>query len=203
MKRLLFLTFLLSVVIAQSFDINGNLKVTGAIEFSDGSEQSTSINTIIPAGMIMPYAGMMIPDGWLLCNGINIERTAYESLFNAIGETYGSGDGVSTFTLPDYRGRFLLGLDNMGDSSADITTNENADILGGYDGEESHTLSIDEMPTHNHTETVRTTSNSGSGNNHGGSKIGGTSTVETSNAGGSQPINILPPFITVNYLIKY
>ena len=52
MKRLLFLTFLLSVVIAQSFDINGNLKVTGAIEFSDGSEQSTSINTIIPAGMM-------------------------------------------------------------------------------------------------------------------------------------------------------
>jgi len=145
----------------------------------------------------------MIPDGWLLCNGINIERTAYESLFNAIGETYGSGDGVSTFTLPDYRGRFLLGLDNMGDSSADITTNENADILGGYDGEESHTLSIDEMPTHNHTETVRTTSSSGSSNNHGGSKIGGTNTVETSNAGSSQPINILPPFITVNYLIKY
>ena len=198
MKRLLFLTFLLSVVIAQSFDINGNLKVTGAIEFSDSS-QITSADKIIPSGMIMPFAGTVIPFGWLLCDGTEISRTDYADLFNAIGETYGYGDGTNTFVLPDFRGRFLLGLDNMGGSSANTTNNENADILGGYGGEENHTLTIDEMPEHTHSVGQGVTSGCHSNYPCGGFQGGNG---PTGSAGGDEPHNNMPPFISINYLIK-
>ena len=65
-------------------------------------------------GAIMAYAGASAPSGWLLCNGAAINRTTYATLFSIIGETYGVGNGNTTFNLPDLRGRFPLGLDNMG-----------------------------------------------------------------------------------------
>lgn len=66
----------------------------------------------IPAGAVKSYAGSSIPSGWLLADGSDISRTTYVSLFNAIGTTYGVGDGSTTFTLPDLRGEFLRGADN-------------------------------------------------------------------------------------------
>lgn len=53
-------------------------------------------------GEIKIYAGSDVPKGWLLCNGDDISRNSYKKLFEVIGTTYGSGDGVSTFTLPTY-----------------------------------------------------------------------------------------------------
>lgn len=64
-----------------------------------------------PAGAVMAFAGVSIPDGWLLCNGATISRTTYSELFNAIGITYGAGDGSTTFKIPDLRGEFVRGLD--------------------------------------------------------------------------------------------
>lgn len=70
-----------------------------------------------PAGAVIPYAGAAAPAGWLECNGAAISRTAYATLFAAIGILWGAGDGVNTFNLPDARGRFLRGAGNSGNGT--------------------------------------------------------------------------------------
>lgn len=62
------------------------------------------------AGTIMEYAGTVPPDGWVVCDGRALSRTVYEELFDAIGTTYGSGDGSTTFNIPDMRGRVATGV---------------------------------------------------------------------------------------------
>lgn len=75
--------------------------------------------TLFPAGMIMPFAGPAenIPDGWLLCDGSAVSRSDYANLYDAIGVCWGTGDGATTFNLPDLRGMFLRGV--SGDSGND------------------------------------------------------------------------------------
>jgi microcystin-dependent protein len=71
----------------------------------------TLINAIsgIPSGIIMPYGGTSAPSGYLDCDGSEISRTTYADLFTAIGTTWGVGDGVNTFNVPDLQGAFLRG----------------------------------------------------------------------------------------------
>ena len=64
---------------------------------------------IVPPGMLAPYAGKTAPSGWLLCDGSAVSRTTYADLFAVIGTTYGAGNGSTTFTLPDLRGRVAAG----------------------------------------------------------------------------------------------
>lgn len=64
-----------------------------------------------PAGVVQAFAGATAPTGWLLCNGAAISRTTYAALFAAIASAHGSGDGSTTFNLPDYRGRIIRGRD--------------------------------------------------------------------------------------------
>ena len=63
----------------------------------------------IPTGVILPFGGSTIPEGYLLCNGAAISRSTYAKLFDAIGTLYGDGDGATTFNLPDMRNRFAEG----------------------------------------------------------------------------------------------
>ena len=75
--------------------------------------------TLFPAGMIIPFAGPAenIPEGWLLCDGSAISRSEYANLYKAISVCWGTGDGATTFNLPDLRGMFLRGV--SGDSGND------------------------------------------------------------------------------------
>lgn len=66
----------------------------------------------VPAGIVAYFANSTAPAGWLKCNGATVSRTTYAALFAAIGTTYGVGDGLTTFALPDLRGEFLRGLDD-------------------------------------------------------------------------------------------
>lgn len=59
------------------------------------------------AGQVAYFATSTAPTGWLKANGAQISRTAYSTLFNIIGTSYGAGNGSTTFNLPDYRGEFL------------------------------------------------------------------------------------------------
>lgn len=90
-----------------------------------------------PAGIIAPFAGTAIPDGWLLCDGSAISRTDYADLFNAIGTTYGAGNGSSTFNLPNLIGRVPLGMQGVyiGQTSNGVLPNITGtfyiDVYGG------------------------------------------------------------------------
>lgn len=105
-------------------------------------------------GVIEAFAGPVawVPNGALVCAGQAVSRTTYADLFAVIGTTHGSGDGSTTFNLPDYRGRSLFGLDNMGGSDAGRLSVSNT--LGGAGGAETHTLLSTEMPSHGHTISV-------------------------------------------------
>ena len=105
-------------------------------------------------GAIFLFAGKHVPDGWLICNGAAVNRSTYADLFRVIGTTYGVGNGSTTFNVPDLRGRFPLGRDDMGDTSANRVTAAAADRLGGSGGAETHTLTTAEMPAHNHKAFV-------------------------------------------------
>lgn len=63
----------------------------------------------VPTGMLLPFAGTAIPEGYLLCNGSAVSRTTYSKLFGVIGTLWGSGDGSTTFNLPDFSDRFIEG----------------------------------------------------------------------------------------------
>lgn len=63
----------------------------------------------VPTGMILPFLGTSVPEGYLLCNGSNVSRTTYANLFQVIGTRCGAGDGSTTFALPNLHHRFLEG----------------------------------------------------------------------------------------------
>lgn len=75
--------------------------------------QQILVGSVIPPGTIAPFAGGTVPSGWLLCDGSTASRSTYSALFAAVGTAHGSGDGSSTFNLPDYRGQFLRGRVNI------------------------------------------------------------------------------------------
>lgn len=70
---------------------------------------AAQIPPAIPTGMLLPFAGTVVPEGFLLCNGANVSRTDYANLFAVIGTKWGEGDGSTTFTLPNFNNRFIEG----------------------------------------------------------------------------------------------
>ena len=129
----------------------------------------------VPIGAIMPYAGGTTPDGYLLCDGSEIERSKYGDLFDVIGVTFNGAAalvGVNTFRLPDLRGRFALGKDNMdnagtvptaagpyvdaGGGTAGRVPDVQATILGGAAGLSSVALTLANLPEHSHTLSTAT-----------------------------------------------
>ncbi|MEM3097395.1 MAG: tail fiber protein, partial [Nitrososphaerales archaeon] len=94
----------------------------------------------LPTGTILSYGGSTAPSGWLLCDGSEVSRTTYSALFNVIGETYGVGDGSTTFNLPDLRGRFAVGVGSHADVDA---LNDNDGVAVGS-----------RRPAHSHSQSL-------------------------------------------------
>ena len=166
---------------------------------------SAAVSVLMPSGSLMPYAGSSAPTGYLLCDGAAISRTTYSALFALVGTTYGSGDGSSTFNIPDLRGRVIAGQDDMGGVSADRLTGlsggVDGDILGGTGGAETHTLSIAEMPAHTHDSGFSVSSDSTSGGDPIYRPPGGSG-LNTGSTGGGNAHNNIQPTIILNYIIK-
>ena len=97
------------------------------------------------AGMILPFAGPVenIPAGWLLCDGRPVNRSEYGNLYDAIGVSWGTGDGSTTFNIPDLRGMFLRGVsgesgnDEDAESRGLLTENggNTGNNVGSYQGD--------------------------------------------------------------------
>lgn len=185
----------------------------------------------VPTGTVVAFAGSSAPAGWLLCDGNNtISRTTYAGLFAVIGTVYGSGNGSTTFGVPDMRGRTGVGAG----TGVGLTNRS----LGSSFGTETHTLSSGEMPSHNHNGSTGTMSANAthahdlySGGNrlgimyYGFNAIGGgyagslfgnqpyysygiTTTANIdhshsiSSAGGGASHNNVQPSLALNYIIK-
>jgi microcystin-dependent protein len=80
-----------------------------AITVSSANMVTATAQALLPAGAVMPFAMITPPQGWLAANGTAYSRSTYATLFAAIGTTFGSGDGSTTFNLPDLRGIFVRG----------------------------------------------------------------------------------------------
>lgn len=117
-------------------------------------------NFLFPTGCILAFAGITTPDGWLWCNGDAVSRSVYAKLFNVIGTKYGSGDGSTTFNLPDFRERVPEGgrqLDDLRYIDAGLPTiahthTGTADATGAH----THAVSTDNAGTHAHSVSTAT-----------------------------------------------
>jgi microcystin-dependent protein len=121
-------------------------------------------NVTTPVGQIIGYAGTTAPSGWLLCNGGSYNTYTYRTLHAIVSNTYGGTaynpgttdqiGAVTTFNIPDLRGRTIAGLDNMGGTDAGRLSWANT--LGTTGGTETHTITTAEMPSHTHTQNAHT-----------------------------------------------
>lgn len=110
--------------------------------------QTAAAGVAMPPGSVVSYAGSVAPSGWLLCDGSAVSRTgATAALFAAIGTTYGTGNGTTTFNLPDLRGRVVAGLDG----GTGRLTPTVANTLGAVGGAQTYALAIGDLAAHNHT----------------------------------------------------
>jgi hypothetical protein len=127
----------------------------------------------VPTGTILMYSGtaerlLSADSNWLFCNGSEVSRFTYRTLFLVIGIRYGPGNGVDTFHLPDLRARFPWGSSGANDTILDAG------------GSAWHVLSVPELPPHTHDQGTLETIASGvhrhdvndPGHDHGGSTRG-------------------------------
>ena len=169
---------------------NQKLEVNGRIMDQTGY--------VMPVGTVVPYFGATAPQGWLLCDGAEISRTAYADLFAAIGTSCGSGNGSSTFYLPDLRGMFLRGVD--GNANIDPDKNSrSAQNFGGNTGNNVGSLQNDTLASHSHSQNLMTNSG-GTFKTSSGSGSEAQNADTTGNTGGTEtrPVNVY-----VNFIIKY
>jgi microcystin-dependent protein len=170
-----------------------------------------------PAGTISLWASDVAPANWMICDGSAISRTQYASLFAAIGTSYGAGDGVNTFNLPNLKGQTPIGKDAAQTEFA---------ALNQKGGEKKHLLTAAEMPSHTHTQNshrhdvaqdngvqlvlVDSNAPDATGANRFRLAVGTGSmgldtndiTATNQNTGGGATHNVLQPYTVVNFIIK-
>ncbi|MBV9064271.1 MAG: tail fiber protein [Methylobacteriaceae bacterium] len=178
---------------------------------------------LIPLGGLLDYIGTSAPNSQLVMPfGQAISRTTYASLFALIGTTFGTGDGSTTFNVPDLRGRVAVGVDNMGGPAANRLTNAGSGIpgttLGASGGNQSITLVTPNLPPYTPVGTISqaTVSQSFANNLAGGGVIpssggnfGFTSPIISAQTfsgnaqgGTSTPFSPVPPLICLNKLLR-
>lgn len=186
------------ITYANKVNINTNAGVAdiNKVKDADMNEIKSTVNTNTPVGTVSLFAGSTAPTGWLICNGSAVSRTTYASLYSVIGTTYGNGDGSTTFNLPNLSGRIAVGYDS---------SDTNFNTLGLTGGESTHTLTVNEMPSHHHATTKYYNTAIGANAFYGSNATGNSATNDNamSNTGGGQAHNNLQPYIVMNYIISY
>jgi microcystin-dependent protein len=149
----------------------------------------------IPTATIVPWSSASVPSGFLECNGANVSRSTYAALFAVIGTTYGSGDGSSTFGLPDLQDNVAVGKSNnkaLASTGGANTTpvapagNVTTNITGNVGGSTANaTLSTAQLASHSHTTPFNVGRPGGSQGLYSFT-AGGTTNKTSANAGSGQ-----------------
>ena len=142
-------------------------------------------------GAIIPFAGGILPSGWLVCDGSSLLRTDYPDLYAAIGTVWGSVDSQH-FNIPDLRGKVLLGQGTNPNTGSTFNLGDNA-------GEETHTLTAGEMPSHTHAESTAVASVAQAPVAPVPAAIPGIGITGATGGGGAH--NNMQPYAVVNYAI--
>lgn len=189
----------------------------GQMLITNGSGTASWSTPGPPAGTVTMFAGSSAPTGYLICDGQAVSRTNYAALFAVIGTSYGAGDGSTTFNVPNLMGRVPVG--------AGLGTGLTNRVLASQGGEESHTLTSDEIPSHSHSindpghsHTSRIGRDDGNNSNNAGqappgdattnildgySTTNNTTGITINSTGGGQAHNLMQPFLVLNYIIKF
>lgn len=150
------------------------------------------------AGRVFAHAGTNDPAGALLCDGRAVSRREYWELFDAIGTTYGAGDGSSTFNLPNIESRTIIG-EGTGESGTEYS-------LGDTGGEEKHKQTVEELANHRHSIVGLTSSLHPYAYTDGYITTGSYDKTREADGsisyeGGGQPFNVMQPYIVMRYFI--
>lgn len=152
---------------------------------NDFREIYVKVTDTLPIGAVCQYGGSTAPSGYLMCNGQAVSRTTYADLFKAIGTSFGSGDGVTTFNVPNFNGRVPVGLDG---------TDTDFDTIGKIGGSK-------ELQEHKHSLYWGSTSGGSGDSIMMGADRSGTTSAQMLNAGTGDSGN-LQPYIVTNFIIK-
>jgi microcystin-dependent protein len=195
------------VAITGTFSASGASTLTGAVTASSTITATGAITSsaavsgshgTVPVGAVTPYAGTSAPTAWLFCYGQAISRTTYATLFTALSTTYGTGDGSTTFNVPDLRGRVAAGQDDMGGTSANrltgATNSLDGDTLGATGGVETHTNTQQGTFSTTSAPTSATASGGGVGRTDG-------HTHDVTISGETAAASSVQPTIILNYII--
>jgi len=217
-----------ALTVGGTFTASGNANFTGEVQLNgsagtagqfltsqgSGSDPIWSSLSAFQSGMLMMWTTGTAPSGWLLCNGSAISRTTYATLFAVIGTTFGSGDGSTTFNLPDYRDRMPIGagttysLNSQGGSKDAITVSHTHTLTDaghshktdGTDGSNQHVVNQNADSFFDYKSDY---SSSNDGGYTTGSTTGTSTTGITIDSAGSSGTNAnLPPYIGIQFIIK-
>jgi len=234
---------------AGNFAVNGNLTISGTTTMTGALSGSTAtfsgaISSVSPSftgtptaptasagtnttqiattafvtqnavltGALLMWPTASAPTGYLLCNGSAVSRTTYSALYAVIGTTFGSGDGSSTFNLPNYVDRMPIGVGTI------------ATGVGSFGGSATTTLSISNLPAHNHgvndpghyhtpnlanggggfgNDSANWVSNSQGNTSYNGPALNAAYTgITTQNTGSGASIQTISPYLGINFIIK-
>ena len=163
----------------------------------------------IPTATIVPWSSASVPSGFLECDGSAVSRTTYATLFGIVGTTYGSGDGSTTFNVPDLADNVPVGKSNNKAlaSTGGANTVTSTGNVGGSTA--NATLSTPQLASHSHSSGA----NPGGGYSNDGGPEGRNSNTGSSGSGGGHSHNmsanfsgdatsVLQPYLTIMYIIK-
>lgn len=172
---------------AKTTGYNYARELIGIIQQAEECQTGGGGTMSVPIGGVVDFGGEYPPGGWLWCDGRAISRTAYSELFSIIGTTYGSGDGSTTFNIPNLQDRVRMGA--------------GSDPNGYTGGQASVTLTESQMPSHQHiiakaSGTGSTTTRAATGS------ATGTTAQSTGYTGDGQPHENRPPFLVMYPIMR-